>query len=106
MKYSISFLMILNILLGFFSSSMLLCFSLALTNYKNNIHGIVIGFLNTIITLCSIIFQPITGYFLNKIYMLNYKTNLNENNFQFVFFILPICLIISLTIQYFIKENK
>ena len=61
-------------------------------------HGTIVGFLNTIIMIGSVLFQPITGYLLNN--------NFKELNFQYVFVILPICLIISFIIQYFIKENK
>ena len=96
--FSFNTLVFLHFLFGFFSSSMLLCFSIPIKKFANCMHGTIVGFLNTIIMIGSVLFQPITGYLLNN--------NFKELNFQYVFVILPICLIISFIIQYFIKENK
>ena len=98
LNFSIPILIILHFLFGFFTSSMLLCFTLAIKKSPKHLHGTVIGFLNTIIMTGSVFFQPLTGYLLNN--------NLQEYHFKKVFIILPICLIISFIIQYFIEETN
>lgn len=97
-NFSIPILILLHFLFGFFSSAMLLCFSISIKHFSNGLHGTIIGFLNTVITIGSVFFQPLTGYLLNN--------NFQELHFKYVFVILPICLIISFVIQYFIEEDN
>ena len=102
--HSIFILMLLHIAFGFFSSSMLLCFSIPCKSLSKHMHGSIIGFLNTVIITGSVLFQPLSGYLLSNDYF--FGNELNEIKFQTVFIILPICLIASFIIQYFIKEKS
>lgn len=102
---SFLYITILHIIFGFFTSSMLLCFSLNSEIVDIKVRGTVIGFTNTLIMGISVLFQPLIGYLLDC-------ANLGNNNlysissYKQAFLPLIVCLISALLILVFIKEQK
>lgn len=98
-------LVLLHICFGFFTSSMLLCFSLNSKLVSINVRGTVIGFTNTIIMGVSVLFQPLIGFLLDKlngnlpnVYLAStYKQALSP---------LLMCLVIACLLLFFIKEKN
>jgi MFS family permease len=105
---SIIAISILHMLFGFFTSSMLLCFSLCSENINSNTKGTAIGFLNTIIMGLSAISQPFIGWLLDKD-LSSIKINshiIQTYNFSNALSYLVICQFIALISLIFIKEIK
>ena len=102
-------LTILHIIFGFFTSSMLLCFSLNAEISNMSARGTVIGFTNTLIMGISAIFQPLIGSILDRfaINNFNFVSNIYSlNAFQIAFLPLILCLISAVLILIRIKEVR
>lgn len=93
---------ILHIFFGFFSSSMLLCFSINFNIIGNNLKAIVLGFTNTLIMITAVTLQPIIGKIIDilsniSLLFINYFLNI-LNNYQIAMAPLLLCQIIALII--------
>ncbi len=87
---------LLHISLGFFTSSMLLCFSLNSEATSPNIRATTIAFTNSIIMLSGALLQTLSGYLLDFTY----------NNFNLSFIPLVSCYVIALLCFKFIHSTK
>jgi MFS family permease len=87
---------LLHIIFGFFTSSMLLCFSLNSEATSANIRATTIAFTNSIIMLFGALSQTLSGYLLDITY----------NNFNLSFMPIIACYIIALVCFKFIRSTK
>lgn len=87
---------LLHITFGFFTSSMLLCFSLNSEAAAPNIRATTIAFTNTIIMLSGALLQTLSGYLLDFTY----------NNFDLSFTPLISCYLIAFICFKFIHATK
>lgn len=98
---------ILHLLLGIFSSTQLLHFSLALELNKFLERGISLAVTNTVISLGLLGLQPIIGI-LFKRHSKTILENLDSygiEDFQFAFIVFPITLFSAFILSFFIKEK-
>jgi MFS family permease len=98
---------ILHILFGFFTSCMLLCFSLCTEHIAVNARGTAIGFLNTIVMGLSAVAQPFIGWLLDKD-LTNLEINshiIQHYNFIAALNYLIVCQLIALIALFFIREK-
>lgn len=86
---------LLHISFGFFTSSMLLCFSLNSEATAPNIRATTIAFTNSIIMLAGALLQTLTGYLLDSTY----------NNFNLSFMPIIACYIIACICFRFIRST-
>ena len=93
---SFNMLYILHICFGFFSSSMLLCFSLGGESITANIRATTIAFTNTIIMIMGAVLQLISGYLLDY----------SSFNFSISFVPLLLCYLLALLCYKSIHETK
>jgi MFS family permease len=98
---------ILHILFGFFTSCMLLCFSLCTEYIAVNARGTAIGFLNTIIMGLSAVAQPLIGWLLDKdLPNLAVSSHIIQHyNFIAALNYLIVCQLIALIALLFIREK-
>ena len=97
----------LHLLFGFFSSSMLLCFSLNTEYLNKNIKGTCIGLTNTMIAAISVSLQPVVGKLLDifNVYNINQTTITSDNIYQIAFLPLICCYTAGLILLFFIKDG-
>lgn len=98
---------ILHLLLGIFSSTQLLHFSLALELNKFLERGISLAVTNTVISLGLLGLQPIIGILLKR-HSKTILQNLDSygiEDFQFAFIVFPITLFSAFILSFFIKEK-
>lgn len=89
------FVSFLHIIFGFFTSTMLLCFSLNSEATAPGIRATTIAFTNSIIMLSGALLQTLTGYLLDSTY----------NNFNLSFLPIISCYIIALICFRFIRAT-
>ena len=101
-------LILLHILFGGFSSSMLLCFSLNARHTKKATYGFTIGLTNSIIVFTSVILQPIIGKILDLLATNNvvWLTTLSAANYKLAFLSLIACHVMALFLIAFIRDEK
>ena len=100
----IMLLKILHLGFGFFTSSMLLCFSLTkicVNQYNQQNHATAIGFVNTVIMGLSAISQPLVGWLLDRSLITN-----NNYDFNTAFLGLTICQFIALLTAWYLSKNR
>jgi hypothetical protein len=102
LSFSMSILILIYFLLGFFVSSMLLSFSIARCCYPIESHGTIFALVNTIIGFGGFLFPLIFGQIVKMMMgFLHFGEEL-----LLPLFLLSIPLIISLGMTFFIKEWK
>lgn len=89
-------LYILHILFGFFTSSMLLCFSINSEITEPKIKATTIALTNTVIMAMGALFQTMSGKLLD----------ISNNNYYLCFAPLILCYIIALLLLFLIKETN
>lgn len=97
----------LHLLLGIFSSTQLLHFSIAMEMNKFSAPGISLALTNTVVSLGLLALQPIIGILLKQ-HSKNILENLDSysiNDFQFAFIIFPITLFCAFILSFYIKER-
>lgn len=95
--------------LGFTVSSMLLAFPLNCEIQSPDISGTAIAFTNMVIMFIGAVFQPMIGKILDKDWMgnlINGAQAFNYQDYRIALSVLPVCLLISLLIIFFINENE
>ncbi len=104
-KYYILYIQLF--LSGFLLSSQTLNFAIANDISNTKTSATVIAFTNTIIMLGGLIIQPTIGYVLKLLENTNNISTLsfNINNFQIAMAIIPISLIISIILIFYIEET-
>jgi predicted MFS family arabinose efflux permease len=93
---------ILHIFFGFFSSFMLLCFSINIDIIKNKLNAVILSFTNTLIMIVAVLLHPIVGKIIdiltnNSLLFIVCCFNI-LNNYQIAMFPLILCQIIALII--------
>ena len=94
-KLSLFLSAFLHTLFGFFTSSMLLCFSLNTERVPVQMKGTVIGFTNTIVMGISALAQPITGKLLD----------ISQNNYPTAFGLMVVSHVLALMASLLIKDT-
>ncbi len=102
-------LALLLLLIGIFTASHPLIFPLAKEEFSHHISGTVVAITNTLVMLGGIIFQPAFGYLLDFHKKLHHLPKIGahvfySNNYTFAMAALPVLLLISLIVAFFIKE--
>lgn len=98
---------LLHLLLGIFSSTQLLHFSLAIEINKFLERGISLAITNTVVSLGLLALQPIIGILLRR-HSKTILENLDSygiEDFQFAFMVFPITLFSAFILSFFIKEK-
>lgn len=98
---------LLHLLLGIFSSTQLLHFSLAIEINKFLERGISLAITNTVVSLGLLALQPIIGILLKRHSktMLENLDSYGIEDFQFAFMVFPITLFSAFILSFFIKEK-
>jgi len=97
---------------GFFTSSMLLVFSISRDYHPLWMSGILIAFINTLIMLAGTFFQPFIGFLLDHLEHLSGKYNalsalpFTTVDFRMSFSSLLFCIVLALILLPFLKEKK
>lgn len=107
-QVSLELMCVLMFLGGVTFGGQLLIFASAVEIMPPYVTGVVLGFLNMIVMLSGIIFEPLVGWLLDKNWdgqILDKAPIFTPENFKFAFFPIPISLIIALIIIKFIKET-
>ena len=91
-------------LFGYFTSTMLLCFSINTQLHSMNKSGTVIAFTNMMIMIIGAIFQPVIGAILDVFGVSSSHIHYTSSDYHTALMILPIALIINLLLLAFIKE--
>ncbi|OGT31574.1 MAG: hypothetical protein A3E87_00280 [Gammaproteobacteria bacterium RIFCSPHIGHO2_12_FULL_35_23] len=106
---NIIILVSLLFLFGFFTSSMLLCFTIAAEINPKWATGAAIGFTNMLVMTGGTIFQPLIGHILDilgrTLYNGHFVTHFTTSNYRIALSLLPICLITALILLFFINES-
>lgn len=99
---------ILILCFGFFSSGLVLAFSVAREISSAAVSATSLGFVNGINSLFAAVSQPLVGFLLDFYWggqVINQVRSFSHIDFQRALAILPICIIISLLLIPFIKET-
>ncbi|MCB1107732.1 MAG: MFS transporter [Chlamydiia bacterium] len=103
----IQVMFVLMFLLGFFASSYALSFALADTYVSHKVKGVAMGFTNMLcIALGAPLYQPLIGFLLKWSCACESVNQINlylENDFAVALSILPLSLLISFILAFFIK---
>lgn len=99
-------LKVILFLFGFFTSSMLLSFSLNSEHHDKRISAAVVGFTNMIIMIIGSLFQPLIGKLLQLFAGSSDIAKLTPHAFLAALLILPAALLINLILLYFIREKS
>ena len=95
--------------IGVFTSAHPLVFALAKENFHNSIAATVVAITNMLIMCGGIIFQPLIGYLINYRHHLEFGTTSSHAyttvDYSFGMLILPIFLLISFVLAFFIKDS-
>lgn len=97
---------ILLFLFGMFTSSMLVCFSLATEQHEEAMSATVIAFTNMMIMIIGAIFQPMIGTIVHHLMQSQNAAQYTAGEFRTALLVLPVALIINLIIFIFIKETR
>lgn len=90
-------------LIGFFSSGFIIAFVAIKELNRKSISGTVIGYINTVNTLSVAILQWVIGIILG---LLHTGDTPSYIDFEKALFTVPMCLILSLVLLFFIKETN
>lgn len=98
---------ILHLLLGIFSSTQLLHFSMAMEINKFSAPGVSIALTNTIVSLGLVGVQPLMGALLKQHSQLTLQNldNYSTSDFQYAFIIFPLTLFSAFLLSFCIKEK-
>lgn len=96
-------LILILALLGFFSSSMLLCFGMSVDRVPLWAKGAVIGFTNMWVMLFGALLQPLIGYLLERQAPGCALDSYSFREYRQALYIVPLCLLISLVLTWFLK---
>jgi sugar phosphate permease len=102
--HSYPLIMTLLFCFGFFTSSMLLAFSINTEHNSTAVTGVVIGFTNMLVMMGGTIFQPLVGYFLD-ISQPGIITRYSLPEYQHALILLPLCQLGALILLFFIRET-
>ncbi len=94
--------------LGFFCGSHPLCFAISRENISAKVSATAIAVANTLIMIGGMVFQPVVGFLLDANWdgvMLNGSPVYSAENFTYALSIVPISLIISVVLTFFIRET-
>lgn len=97
---------------GFFTSSMLLAFSLNRSLHADNRAGVVVGFTNMLVIVGSAVFQPLVGALLDYRQIKTGHTimSFTLTDYHYALIMLPICQLAALAIifinYYAVKERE
>ncbi len=91
---------------GFFTSSMLVTFSLNTEQHPIAMSATVIAFTNMMIAIIGANFQPAIGYLLDALSLTPNSQVFTPHQFREALICLPIALGINLIILYFIRESR
>lgn len=95
-------------ILGFFCGSHPLCFAISRENISAKVSATAIAVANTLIMIGGMVFQPVVGFLLDANWdgvMLNGSPIYSAENFTYALSIVPISLIISVGLTFFIRET-
>ena len=87
-------------LFGFFTSSMLLAFSLNRSLHEDKYSGVVVGFTNMLVIVGSAVFQPMVGAILDLRQALTGRNifSFTVSDYQTALIMLPVCQMLALVI--------
>lgn len=108
--FSLSFEMLLIslFLYGFFSSAQIICFAISRESNPHNVAATSLAFINFLVMLGGLIFQPIIGMMLDLVWTGKVVDNVrvySEKNFQVVFMIIPIFISLAILLSFKIKDT-
>ena len=99
---------VLLLLYGIVNSGIIPSYALASEVNKKEVTGMAIGFTNMASVLFGAIFIPIVGWILDSAWggqMHSGAPVYTEANYEIAFLLLPICLVLSFVLTFFIKET-
>lgn len=96
---------LLYFIFGFFTSSMLLCFTINCEHHAQPISATVIAFTNMIIMIIGAMFQPVIGYILDKFLISTNIASYTAPDFHIALSTLPLALVLNLILVQFIKTS-
>ena len=91
-------------LFGYFTSTMLLCFSINTQSHSMDKSGTVIAFTNMMIMVVGAAFQPLIGKILDMFGVVGSHIHYNTSDYHIALMCLPVALVINLLLLAFIKE--
>ncbi|QQG46940.1 MAG: MFS transporter [Candidatus Azosocius agrarius] len=106
---NILILHLFHVFFGFFSSSMLLCFSINVNIIKSDLKAVILGFTNMLIMIIAVLLQPIVGKIIDiltntsLLFVICFFNILD--NYQIAMIPLIICQILALLIIIKIKKQ-
>ncbi len=108
--FSLSFEMLLIslFLYGFFSSAQIICFAISRESNPHNVAATSLAFINFLVMLGGLIFQPIIGMMLDLVWTGTIVDNVrvySEKNFQVVFMIIPVFISLAIFLSFRIKDT-
>lgn len=108
---SITVMGVLMFLLGFFSSGFIIAFAVMKEKNRPELSGTAVGFINTLNTFGGAFFQYIIGKVLDSVSSGEVNPNTGEvvyslHEYQEALLALPVCLIASLIVLFFLKETN
>lgn len=102
--FSWTLILILLFLVGFFTSSMLLCFAINSELNPLSATGVAVGFTNSIVMISSAIFQPLVGFILDKVSHGASSAQFSPGQYRIAFTVAPIADFIAFILIYFLKD--
>ncbi len=99
---------VLLLLYGIVNSGIIPSYALAAEVNKKEVTGMAIGFTNMASVIFGAIFIPIVGWILDSAWggqMHSGAPVYTEANYEIAFLLLPICLVLSFVLTFFIKET-
>jgi MFS family permease len=99
---------VLLLLYGIVNSGIIPSYALASEVNKKEVTGMAIGFTNMASVIFGAIFIPIVGWILDSVWGGQIHSGApvyTETNYEIAFLLLPICLVLSFVLTFFIKET-
>ena len=99
----------LMFLLGFFSSGFIIAFAVMREKNRPELSGTAVGFINTLNTFGGAFFQFLIGVILDMVssgYIVNGERMFTLAEYQKALLSLPVCLVLSMVILFFLKETN
>jgi MFS family permease len=105
---SFSFLCLLLLFFGIFSSTEIICFAISREINPHHISGSALAFTNFLVMLGGMIFQPLLGILLDLLWdgkMIENTRIYSPSDYRLVFLIIPLCLVIGAFLAFMLKET-
>ncbi len=100
---------VLLFLFGFFCSAQVICFAVGRENARTQFAGTAVAFINLLVMLGGMVFQPLVGKFLDMTWsgavLANGVRDYTAHDFKMAFILLPISLAIGALLTFVLRET-